>query len=157
MFRFRLRTLMLLVLISALTIPQMYNWFHQRRVVPVGYTSAELARRLSDGQPVLVLFHASWNQESHSQLAKSHDEIWRFVRDNSVSVLNADCTVKGSQGERLMQQIGISRLPAFAIYSPTAPKSPVLSDTLADEASLRSALKASTPTSTFEAEDHYAD
>ncbi len=141
MFRFRLRTLMLLFVLVALVAPVLYDQFQQRRVESVGFSKAELARRLSGDQPILVLFHARWNSQSDNQLSAASDTIWHIVRDNSISVLDADCTTKGSPGDRLMQQIGITRLPAFALYSPSDPLSPIIHDQLASESNLRFALK----------------
>lgn len=141
MLKFRLQTLMLFILIVALATPRIYDWFQQRPVELGGYSNTELARQLSKDRPVLVLFHASWNLQSQAQLSANSDRIWSIVRDNTMSVMNADCSTKGSQGERLMQQVGISKLPAFAIYSPSDSRNPTVVSELANESNLRSALK----------------
>lgn len=141
MLRFRLQTLMLVIVVVALVIPRVYDWFRQRPVAIIGYSSAEIDEQLAKGRPVLVLFTARWNLQSQGQLDASADGAWGIVRDNMMSVINADCTTKGSLGEKLMQQNGISILPAFALYSPNNPLSPIVVRELATESNLQSAMK----------------
>ena len=141
MLKFRLQTLMLVIVIVALATPPVYDWFRERPVAILGYSNAEIGEQLAIGRPVLVLFTARWNLQSQAQLEANNNRVWRIVRDNTMSVINADCTTKGSQGEKLMQQIGISNLPAFAIYSPNDPLNPMVFGELPNESNLRSALK----------------
>ena len=141
MLKFRLRTLLLVIAVVAFVTPQVYDWIRQRPVAIIGYSSAEIDEQLANGRPVLVLFTASWNLQSQAQLVAGADGAWGLVRDNRMTVINADCTMKGSRGERLMQQNGISSLPAFALYSPNDPLNPIVVRELATESNLRSALK----------------
>lgn len=141
MFRFRLRTLLLIMAIAAVATPRIYDWLQRRPITTTGFTAAQLASRLSDQRPVLVLFHARWNQQSQNQLSGKGDELWSIARENSISVMNADCTTRGSQGDKLMRRIGISKLPAYALYSPDDPNTPVVVGKLANATNLRLALK----------------
>ncbi len=69
--------------------------------------------------------------------------MWSLLRDESVLALSADCSSSGAPGERLMRQIGISTLPAFAVYMPDDPTNPVVVSELATESTLRAALERS--------------
>ena len=139
MIRFRLSTLMLFVLLAALTTLPIYRHFREKPIELTPFSQVALTDQLSSNGPAVVMFHASWNMESQRQLHNS-DSMWALIRNKSVLAMSADCTRAGAPGEKLMRQIGVSTLPAFAVYSPNDPTNPVVVSQLATESTIRAAL-----------------
>lgn len=139
MFRFRLSTLMLFVVIAALVTPPIFRHFNEKPIELAPYSHVALKNQLSSNSPALVLFHASWDLQSQLQITRSNT-MWALMRDKSVLAMSADCTNTGAPGEKLMRQIGISTLPAFAVYTPNDPTNPVIVSELATESTIRAAL-----------------
>ena len=139
MFRFRLSTLMLFVVIAALATPPIYRHFKEKPIELAPYSHVALKDQLSSNRPAIVLFLARWELQSQHQITNS-TSMWALMRDKSVLAMSADCTSIGAPGEKLMRQIGISTLPAFAVYMPNDPTNPVVVSELATESTIRAAL-----------------
>ncbi len=131
---------MLVVAMVALATPSVYRYIKQKPTELVQYSPVALKDQLSNHGPALVFFHARWDLQSQRQITQS-SPMWSLLREESVLALSADCTSPGASGERLMRQIGISTLPAFAIYMPNDPTNPVVVPELATESTKHAALE----------------
>ncbi len=130
---------MLFVVIAALAMPPIYRHFKEKPIELAPYSHVALTNQLSSNGPALILFQARWDIQSQRQITNSNS-MWALMRDKSVLAMGADCTSTGSPGEKLMRQIGISTLPAFAVYMPNDPTNPVVFSDLATESTIRAAL-----------------
>lgn len=79
---------------------------------------------LASGKPVMVAFHAGWNEGSEALRREVFDDVAAglTVRATVIPVLLVDRTQEdgenGPEWRRLQKRFGVTRLPALVVYSP---------------------------------------
>lgn len=140
--QFRLVKLFMVIGIAALISLGLRYRYLNRPVSFEPYSAQRLSERLKAGDAVIVVINANWSLSSEFQRDYISQELGRPLRRHRVATLEADWTTRSRETQSLMEQLGITRLPATALFTPASPDSPTVYRVPIDEDKLLSSIEA---------------
>lgn len=113
-----------------------------REIVWKTYSPENVASLLMQRKTVLISLYANWDTSTvmHEQIALSNPKMGRFLSDYNTTTLRADATHADPIVKKLMNDLQIETVPAFIIYSPKYPQSPIILQGLTSEEQLRQSI-----------------
>ena len=89
----------------------------------LAYDEAELARLLNSGTPVLVDFTADWclSCKVNEQVALASESVRKRLREEGVTLMKADWTLRDEGITRALARFGRSSVPLYVLYSGKGP------------------------------------
>lgn len=144
-FRFRLTTLLALVLPFAVGSLWLNRWLDSRPIRWTEYSDEAFAKRSEDGVPTIVFFGAEWDTNSMivKQLSFEDRDLKKLLRAKAARMLYADLTSPTPELRAAFQKVGLGPFstPTVAIYYADAPDCPVMLDGIPSGADIAEALK----------------
>jgi thiol:disulfide interchange protein len=142
MRRFGLRTLFVMVLLSATGVYGLKEYWRALPPIQTPYSSTELQQTLSSGRPVLVTVDAAWSMNPSGRPRFMSAEVSRRLRRANLVAMRADWTTKTPAVDTLMASLNQNIIPALVLYSPSDPTNPTVLTQQASELQILSAIDA---------------
>ena len=140
--KFRLRTLLLLVLVASLVSLLLRNRIAANRPVRFqSYSSQSLEESLDAGRSVLVSIGADWCLKGAVSRDMIAGKMGYSIRKNRVVALEADWTIPSHEVQTLMEGLGVKKVPAIAIFTPTARENPIVITNFFDQGRILHAIE----------------
>lgn len=124
--RCRLRTVFLIVLVSAVGSWNLNEYLRSRPPSQETYSATELQRQLSEGRPVLLTIDAVWAMKSSARPRYMSPDVSRRIRDKGLATLTADWTNNTPAITELLASVKQHTVPVLVLYSPKDPKNPIV-------------------------------
>jgi len=128
LIRFRLRTLLLLVFLSAIATVGIVRWFESQPIQWTPCTEAVYEKRCQDGRPMILFFGAQWDVSSLLILRVTFEDrqLKRDIRRRGVEMVYADLTSQPPPIMAAVRRLGINTTPTLVFFFPEDVNSPVI-------------------------------
>lgn len=123
--RFRLRTLLVLLLFASIGSVFLRSLIVHRAIQLQPYSARSLELALGEGRPVLVSIGADWSAASLLNTDRISNEMGYWLRRDNFLALQADWTNRTPAVDGLMQDLGVTTTPAVALFFPSR-KDPIV-------------------------------
>ncbi len=141
--RFSLKSILALVSIASLgsIVARAYLDAMPLKLTP--YTKVARDSALSAGRCVVVTIYANWDSNTVDRLNLLSRDVTKRIRGKDMLAMDADWTQNSASTSVLMQELGISTVPALVFYNPKAPKNPTVILDIPSEIDVLNAIEAS--------------
>ena len=137
-FRFRLTTLLILMIPMACISYVVGTFIIDRPIIWIEYSADKMANRTDLQQAALVFYTADWDPTAKLVEGTSVDTYWirRMLRMERIIAMRADCTEwQNNAHDDIPDSINFGATPIVAVYSPGNRDQPiaVLGDSFTEE------------------------